>query len=65
MARLTRRNALQHLMIGSLASTSFPSIACMNQTGSPLSLKGNIRHSVCRWCYNSIPRTISARQQPR
>ena len=55
MARLTRRNALQHLMIGSLASTSFPSIACMNQTGSPLSLKGNIRHSVCRWCYNSIP----------
>lgn len=21
----------------------------------PFSLKGNIRHSVCKWCYNSIP----------
>lgn len=55
MARLTRRTALQHLMIGSLASTSLPSIACMNNTEGPLSLKGNIRHSVCRWCYGSIP----------
>lgn len=54
MARLDRRTAIQRMMLGSMAATSLPSIASMpTQVFQPL--KGNIRHAVCRWCYNSIP----------
>ena len=52
-----RRNVIKNLVAGSAALatgaglSSFTSI--MNQ---PLeALKGNIKHSACRWCYNSIP----------
>lgn len=54
MARLDRRTAIQHMMLGTMAASSLPSIASMSNTESK-ALKGNIRHAVCRWCYNSIP----------
>jgi hydroxypyruvate isomerase len=54
MGRLDRRTAIQHIMLGSMAASSLPSIAAMPNP-APTSLKGNIRHAVCRWCYNGIP----------
>jgi hydroxypyruvate isomerase len=54
MARLDRRTAIQHMMLGTIAASSLPSIASMSNTEFK-ALKGNIRHAVCRWCYNSIP----------
>lgn len=54
MASLDRRTAIHRIMLGSMAASSLPSIASMpTQVFQPL--KGNIRHAVCRWCYNSIP----------
>jgi hydroxypyruvate isomerase len=53
MASLDRRTAIHRIMLGSMAASSLPSIASMpTQVFQPL--KGNIRHAVCRWCYNSI-----------
>ena len=54
-----RRNAIKNMLVGSaaLGSTSILSsfsTSC-NQKDSPLNLKGNINHSVCQWCFGSIP----------
>ncbi len=52
----TRRDALKNLVAGTAAFgatgmlTSFTSV----ETNSA-PLKNNLNHSVCRWCYNSIP----------
>lgn len=54
MARLDRRTAIQRMMLGTMAASSLPSIASMSTTEFQ-ALKGNIRHAVCRWCYNAIP----------
>ena len=54
----SRRKALKNLVAGTAALgaagvlssyTHHPASSISNQ------LKGNIRHSVCRWCYGSIP----------
>lgn len=47
----TRRNALKTLTGSALTLTSLETLASNNET----KLKGNIRHSVSRWCYGSIP----------
>ena len=49
----TRRNALKTLTGSALTLTTLETLASgmENQT----KLKGNIRHSVSRWCYGSIP----------
>jgi hydroxypyruvate isomerase len=56
----TRRRALKTMLAGAAALTASPSFsfAKMPETQSiithqPITRKGNIRHSVCRWCFNA------------
>jgi len=52
----TRRHALKTLLAGAAALGTSPkiSIAGMADTLKPVERKGNIRHSVCRWCFNDF-----------
>lgn len=50
-----RRRAIKNILAGSAAiaaGASLPSFAAEKKTAM---LKGNIQHSVCRWCFNDIP----------
>jgi hydroxypyruvate isomerase len=49
----TRRRALQTLLAGTAALAAAPvkTLSAMQPT-EPMPRKGNIRHAVCRWCYN-------------
>jgi hydroxypyruvate isomerase len=49
----SRRKLIRNLMVGSLSVGSLDKIEW--DKNKPLELKGNINHSVCRWCYDSIP----------
>ncbi len=56
--RKSRRLAIKNILVGTAAlgalpGTSFASDTISNKKSS--TLKGNINHSVCRWCYSSIP----------
>jgi hydroxypyruvate isomerase len=53
---ISRRSLLQGLAGGTAA------VAAMSWVGpveaaevEPVKLKGNVNHSVCRWCYGAIP----------
>ncbi len=52
-----RRNAIKNIVAGSAALAAGAGLSSfksdMNQPSK--ALKGNINHSACRWCYNSIP----------
>ena len=54
-----RRNAIKNILVGSAALgsssvlTSFTTSEIIKD--NQLELKGNINHSVCQWCYGSIP----------
>ncbi len=55
----SRRNAIKNIVAGTAAFGTVGMLspnAAAGQTKqkSPI-LKGNINHSVCRWCYESIP----------
>ena len=50
----TRRNALKKIALGTLGMGAMVPSACSETRGTP-ALKGNINHSACRWCYESIP----------
>ena len=55
---MTRRTALQNLAAGSALMAAAPLLApplAAAEAALPKSLKGRIRHSVCRWCYKDIP----------
>ena len=53
----SRRNALKNLMAGTAAISTAGMLSSFSkdedQKNQPL--KGNINHSVCRWCYNTVP----------
>jgi hydroxypyruvate isomerase len=53
--KTSRRKMLMSL--GTASAISFTGISAVNATSSTrnLPLKSNIKHSVCRWCYGSIP----------
>lgn len=53
-SNLSRRDVIKTL--GASAAT-IPTILTANEAMAqePMKLKGNIKHSVSRWCYNSIP----------
>ena len=54
--RITRRSALQNLAAGAAtAAVSLGNRAQGDDKSSPAKLKGRVNHSVCRWCYGSIP----------
>lgn len=52
----TRRHALKTLLAGAAAFSASPnlSIAGMTEKTEPIVRKGNIRHAVCRWCFNDV-----------
>lgn len=54
----SRRLAIKNLVAGTAAIGAAPllsSFASDEPTKSTNILKGNINHSVCRWCYNQVP----------
>lgn len=54
----SRRLAIKNLVAGTAALGTAPLLASFNtaeQTNTSHTLKGNINHSVCRWCYNQVP----------
>ena len=54
MSRINRRKAIGNLLAGSVGATG---LLAYNdkEPAKTEALKGNIRHAVCRWCYNDIP----------
>jgi hydroxypyruvate isomerase len=51
---MNRKQALKTIAATAASSVALPEIAkAMNML--PAELKNNINHSVCQWCYNSIP----------
>ncbi|MEO6037968.1 MAG: TIM barrel protein [Saprospiraceae bacterium] len=62
----TRRRVLKTLLAGAAAVSVGPTPAVgQKSTVSPFVLKGNIRHSVCRWCFNDISlETLCAAVKP-
>jgi len=51
---MNRKQALQSIAAGSAGIVGLPSIAKAFSL-LPDTLKGNINHSACRWCYQNIP----------
>lgn len=53
----TRRTAIKNIFTGSAALAAGASLSSFSIDMKPSNppLKGNINHSVCRWCYNDIP----------
>ncbi len=57
MKQTTRREVLKNIAAGSLAvgaATLLPKVYA-KEKDMPVQLKGNINHSVCRWCFNEFP----------
>lgn len=55
---ISRRTAIKNLAGGAAAvaaSTQLSLASASAQTSKPAKLKGNIHHSVCKWCYGKIP----------
>ncbi|RYZ31007.1 MAG: hydroxypyruvate isomerase [Chitinophagaceae bacterium] len=52
----SRRSALKNLMAGTAALGGAGMLSSFtSELNKSNALKGNINHSVCRWCFNSIP----------
>jgi hydroxypyruvate isomerase len=51
---MNRNQALKKMAASTVASFALPQIA-KSMNALPDDVKGNINHSVCQWCYNSIP----------
>src|SRR5882762_5708889 len=51
---MNRKQVLKTLSAGVGSALTMPSWASTLITPQPLSLKGNINHSVCAWCYSPI-----------
>ena len=52
----SRRNMLKNIMGGAAALSAAPLLSSFNiEKTEPFQLKNNINHSVCKWCYDSIP----------
>lgn len=52
-----RRVAIKTMLAGTAAlgaSSMLPALAADNENISALKFKGNINHSVCRWCYSAL-----------
>ncbi len=53
--KITRKQAIKNLGVSALSVAAIPSLAFDTKGVSKLNLKGNINHSVCQWCYSSMP----------
>jgi hydroxypyruvate isomerase len=54
MNRINRRKAIGNILIGSVGASGLMAFE-NGESSKNHTLKGNIRHAVCRWCYNDIP----------
>ena len=52
---MNRKQALKTMAAGAGSALALPALASTMKTSQPLSLKENINHSVCQWCYSGIP----------
>src|SRR6266850_611833 len=52
---MNRKQALKTMAAGAGSALALPTLASAMKTSEPLTLMGNINHSVCQWCYSSIP----------
>jgi len=50
---MNRKQALKTIAAGAAGALTVPRVA--HAAAGPQPLKGNINHSVCQWCYSSIP----------
>lgn len=53
--KLTRKQAIKTMAAGAIGSLSLPAFSKSLENLSMSPIKGNINHSVCQWCYSSIP----------
>lgn len=56
--KLNRRATIKHMLTGAAALSANNLLAAapiQQKPNTPMQLKGNINHSVCRWCFNEIP----------
>lgn len=53
--KTSRRKVLKNILAGSAAVASAPLFQLSAKAQSPIMLKGNINHSVCRWCFSDTP----------
>lgn len=54
---MKRKDAIKTMAAGALTTMAIPTFSAATKSLSPTAgiLKGNINHSVCQWCYNSMP----------
>jgi hydroxypyruvate isomerase len=52
---MNRKQALKTIAASAAGSLALPSLSNAMDKTIPADLKGNINHSVCQWCYSSIP----------
>ncbi len=53
---ISRRSLLRHVTGGTLAAAAAATLpGSLRAAEAPTKLKGNINHSVCKWCYRKIP----------
>jgi len=50
-----RRNLIKNMLAGSAAIAATPLLGLQSISEDRLPLKGNIKHSVCRWCFGDMP----------
>jgi hydroxypyruvate isomerase len=53
--KLTRKQAIKTMAAGAIGSMSLPAFSKSLENLSMTPIKGNINHSVCQWCYRTIP----------
>jgi hydroxypyruvate isomerase len=53
--KISRRNALNRAAGAVLLAAAAPAVLPVSAADAPAKLKGNIRHSVSKWCYGKIP----------
>jgi len=52
---MKRKDAIKTMAASALTTMAIPTFARSAAPATAGMLKGNINHSVCQWCYNSIP----------
>lgn len=52
--KMNRRNVIKTMALGT-GALAIPSLSNENSNIDESPLKGNINHSVCQWCYSTIP----------
>ena len=67
MNKPTRRQAIKNIIAGTAAVSASGLLSSFSRLpeSDPSSLKGNVNHSVCRWCFNDLPVETLCREAKR